>query len=112
MLRNLVPASILTESIAVESLSAPPPPEHMQGESPAWVNVKIGLVSLIIAWVWMTFGFTIEVINQGTACAPLEHSPGKGPISLPEVVTDVLQCWIGSANSDDNLPTCCPAASN
>mmetsp|Transcript_23774 Transcript_23774/g.67660 ORF Transcript_23774/g.67660 Transcript_23774/m.67660 type:complete len:818 (+) Transcript_23774:111-2564(+) len=47
-----------------------------QGESPAWVNVKIGLISLIIAWVWMTFGFTIEVMNQGTAHPSLLNALG------------------------------------
>jgi len=47
-----------------------------QGESPAWFNVKVGLISLVIAWVFLTFGFTIEVINQGTAHPSLLNAHG------------------------------------
>lgn len=37
-----------------------------QGESPAWFNVKMGLLAMIVAWVFMVGGFTVEIINQGT----------------------------------------------
>lgn len=47
-----------------------------QGESPAWFNVKVGLISLVIAWCFLTFGFTIEVINQGTAHPSLLNAHG------------------------------------
>jgi len=46
------------------------------GESPAWRNVQIGLVAMLIAWVWLLFGFTIEVINQGTDHPSLLSAPG------------------------------------
>mmetsp|Transcript_45439 Transcript_45439/g.98089 ORF Transcript_45439/g.98089 Transcript_45439/m.98089 type:complete len:824 (+) Transcript_45439:223-2694(+) len=48
-----------------------------QGESPAWMGVKVGLISLVIAWVWLTFGFTIEIINQGTTHPSLLSAPGN-----------------------------------
>mmetsp|Transcript_39096 Transcript_39096/g.112361 ORF Transcript_39096/g.112361 Transcript_39096/m.112361 type:complete len:845 (+) Transcript_39096:93-2627(+) len=48
----------------------------MQGESPAWVNVKIGLIVCTVAWIWLTVGFTIEVLNQGTAHPSLLSAPG------------------------------------
>jgi len=47
-----------------------------QGESPAWFGVKVGLISLLIAWIWLTFGFTIEIMNQGTAHPSLLNAPG------------------------------------
>jgi len=47
-----------------------------QGESPAWFNVKVGLISLVIGWCFLTFGFTIEVINQGTAHPSLLNAHG------------------------------------
>eukprot|EP00931_Biecheleriopsis_adriatica_P064086 TRINITY_DN3893_c0_g1_i1.p1 TRINITY_DN3893_c0_g1~~TRINITY_DN3893_c0_g1_i1.p1 ORF type:complete len:869 (-),score=173.57 TRINITY_DN3893_c0_g1_i1:165-2771(-) len=37
-----------------------------QGESPAWWNVKMGLSGLLIAWVYLTVGFTIEIITAHT----------------------------------------------
>mmetsp|Transcript_41883 Transcript_41883/g.132433 ORF Transcript_41883/g.132433 Transcript_41883/m.132433 type:complete len:830 (-) Transcript_41883:35-2524(-) len=47
-----------------------------QGESPAWFGVKVGLSSLLIAWMFLTFGFTIEIMNQGTAHPSLLSAPG------------------------------------
>jgi len=47
-----------------------------QGESPAWLNVRTGLQSLLIGWIFLTFGFTIEVINQGTSHPSLLNAPG------------------------------------
>jgi len=38
-----------------------------QGESPAWFNVKVGLIALLVAWLFLAFGYFIEVANQGTA---------------------------------------------
>ncbi|CAE8706024.1 unnamed protein product [Polarella glacialis] len=46
------------------------------GESPAWFNVKAGLIALIIAWCFLIFGFTIEIINAGTAHPCLLNGPG------------------------------------
>lgn len=37
-----------------------------QGESPAWFNVRVGLGSLVIAWIFLVAGFTVEIITQGT----------------------------------------------
>jgi len=37
-----------------------------QGESPAWFNVRVGLQALLIAWIYLTFGFTIEIVNAHT----------------------------------------------
>lgn len=54
-----------------------------QGESPAWFNVKVGLISLLVAWVWMTFGFTIEIINQGTV-----HPSLLSPHGVPNNARD------------------------
>jgi len=48
--------------------------EH--GESPAWKNVQVGLVAMLIAWVWLTIGFTYEVANQGTTHPSLLSAPG------------------------------------
>mmetsp|Transcript_120561 Transcript_120561/g.257463 ORF Transcript_120561/g.257463 Transcript_120561/m.257463 type:complete len:868 (-) Transcript_120561:72-2675(-) len=47
-----------------------------QGESPAWFNVKVGLVAMLIGWLWLTMGYTIEVINQGTMHPSLLNAPG------------------------------------
>mmetsp|Transcript_92069 Transcript_92069/g.192500 ORF Transcript_92069/g.192500 Transcript_92069/m.192500 type:complete len:824 (-) Transcript_92069:242-2713(-) len=47
-----------------------------QGESPAWFGVKIGLICLLISWIWLTVGFTIEVMTQGTAHPSLLSAPG------------------------------------
>lgn len=47
-----------------------------QGESPAWRHVQVGLIAMIIGWVWLTFGWTIEVITQGTTTPSLLSAPG------------------------------------
>lgn len=47
-----------------------------ENESPAWLNVRIGLISMLIAWIWLIFGFTIEVINQGTTHPSLLNAFG------------------------------------
>eukprot|EP00444_Apocalathium_aciculiferum_P048670 CAMPEP_0183505298 /NCGR_PEP_ID=MMETSP0371-20130417/6611_1 /TAXON_ID=268820 /ORGANISM="Peridinium aciculiferum, Strain PAER-2" /LENGTH=783 /DNA_ID=CAMNT_0025700973 /DNA_START=28 /DNA_END=2379 /DNA_ORIENTATION=- len=47
-----------------------------QGESPAWFSVKVGLISLLIAWVWLVAGFTWEVLNQGTSHPSMLSAPG------------------------------------
>eukprot|EP00927_Polykrikos_kofoidii_P080686 TRINITY_DN7762_c0_g2_i1.p1 TRINITY_DN7762_c0_g2~~TRINITY_DN7762_c0_g2_i1.p1 ORF type:complete len:1153 (+),score=185.48 TRINITY_DN7762_c0_g2_i1:104-3562(+) len=54
-----------------------------QGESPAWGNVYAGLIALLICWVWLAFGFTIEIINQGTEHPSLLSAPG-----LPNNIRD------------------------
>mmetsp|Transcript_102424 Transcript_102424/g.184752 ORF Transcript_102424/g.184752 Transcript_102424/m.184752 type:complete len:870 (+) Transcript_102424:74-2683(+) len=46
------------------------------GEAPAWFNVKAGLVALIVAWCFLIFGFTIEIINAGTDHPSLLNAPG------------------------------------
>jgi len=45
-------------------------------ESNAWWNVKIGLGSMLVAWVFMTIGFTVEVMYQGTATPSFLSAPG------------------------------------
>merc|ERR1719401_3387571 len=45
-------------------------------EFPAWTTVKVGLIMSIICWVWLVFGYTIEVINQGTMHPSLISAPG------------------------------------
>merc|ERR1711920_1009568 len=45
-------------------------------EFPAWNTVKVGLIMSIICWVWLVFGYTIEVINQGTMHPSLISAPG------------------------------------
>lgn len=47
-----------------------------QGESPAWRHVQIGLVALLLAWIWLTVGYTVEVVNQGTKHPSLLSAPG------------------------------------
>lgn len=47
-----------------------------QYESTPWWNVKVGLFAMLAGWVFLTFGFTIEVINQGTAHPALLNAPG------------------------------------
>jgi len=46
------------------------------GESSAWFNVRTGLLAMLISWVWMTFGFGIEVMNQGTSTPSFLSAPG------------------------------------
>lgn len=45
-------------------------------ESPAWRNVQVALLAMLAAWVWLTFGFTIEVITQGTTHPSFLSAPG------------------------------------
>eukprot|EP00421_Protoceratium_reticulatum_P016013 CAMPEP_0168382718 /NCGR_PEP_ID=MMETSP0228-20121227/13537_1 /TAXON_ID=133427 /ORGANISM="Protoceratium reticulatum, Strain CCCM 535 (=CCMP 1889)" /LENGTH=667 /DNA_ID=CAMNT_0008395857 /DNA_START=84 /DNA_END=2084 /DNA_ORIENTATION=- len=47
-----------------------------QGESPAWFNVKVGLLAMVVAWLFLVLGFTVEVVNQGTAHPSLISAPG------------------------------------
>lgn len=47
-----------------------------QGESPAWFNVRTGLYAMLLGWIFLTFGFTIEVMTQGTATPSLLSAPG------------------------------------
>jgi hypothetical protein len=47
-----------------------------QGESPAWRNVQIGLIACLVAWLWLTFGFAIDAVNQGTTHPSLLSAPG------------------------------------
>eukprot|EP00933_Yihiella_yeosuensis_P000339 TRINITY_DN10050_c0_g1_i2.p1 TRINITY_DN10050_c0_g1~~TRINITY_DN10050_c0_g1_i2.p1 ORF type:complete len:869 (+),score=186.05 TRINITY_DN10050_c0_g1_i2:143-2749(+) len=54
-----------------------------QGESPAWFNVKVGLSVLLISWIYLTFGFTIEIINQGTG-----HPSFLNAFGLPNNLRD------------------------
>ncbi|CAE8602244.1 unnamed protein product [Polarella glacialis] len=46
------------------------------GESPAWFNVKAGLIALIVAWCFLIAGFTIEILNAGTTHPSLLNGPG------------------------------------
>lgn len=46
------------------------------GESPAWWNVKWGLIACLVAWLFLLLGFTIEVINQGTTHPALLNAFG------------------------------------
>lgn len=45
-------------------------------ESPAWWNVQIGLLAMLVAWVFMTAGFTVEVMYQGTSTPSFLSAPG------------------------------------
>lgn len=47
-----------------------------KGESPAWFNVRVGLMSLLVAWVWLTIGYIVELSYQGTATPSLINAPG------------------------------------
>lgn len=47
-----------------------------QGESPAWCSIRVGLVAMLIGWIWLVIGFTIEIINQGTDHPSLLNAPG------------------------------------
>lgn len=47
-----------------------------QGESPAWFSVKIGLLAMTAAWIWMIIGFSVEVATQGTAHPSFLNAPG------------------------------------
>eukprot|EP00930_Biecheleria_cincta_P074679 TRINITY_DN6189_c0_g1_i1.p1 TRINITY_DN6189_c0_g1~~TRINITY_DN6189_c0_g1_i1.p1 ORF type:complete len:893 (-),score=119.07 TRINITY_DN6189_c0_g1_i1:112-2490(-) len=54
-----------------------------QGESPAWFNVRTGLLGMLIAWVYLTFGFTIEIINAHT-----DHPSMLNAFGLPNNLRD------------------------
>lgn len=45
-------------------------------ESPAWISVKWGLVTMILAWIVLIIGFSIEVGNSGTLKPSLLSAPG------------------------------------
>uniref|UniRef100_A0A7S1QTK5 Uncharacterized protein n=1 Tax=Alexandrium catenella TaxID=2925 RepID=A0A7S1QTK5_ALECA len=47
-----------------------------QGESPAWFNVRTGLIAMLVAWLYLILGYSIEVVNQGTAHPSLISAPG------------------------------------
>lgn len=52
-----------------------------QGESPAWFNVRTGLLGLLVAWIYLVIGFTIEVANAHTS-TPSFLSAGGMPNNL------------------------------
>eukprot|EP00930_Biecheleria_cincta_P074680 TRINITY_DN6189_c0_g1_i2.p1 TRINITY_DN6189_c0_g1~~TRINITY_DN6189_c0_g1_i2.p1 ORF type:complete len:871 (-),score=125.31 TRINITY_DN6189_c0_g1_i2:135-2747(-) len=54
-----------------------------QGESPAWFNVRTGLIGMLIAWIYLTFGFTIEIINAHT-----DHPSMLNAFGLPNNLRD------------------------
>merc|ERR1719247_1366201 len=45
-------------------------------ESPAWFYVKTGLIAMVIAWVWLTFGYFVDLVNEGTVHPSLINAPG------------------------------------
>jgi hypothetical protein len=45
-------------------------------ESPAWFFVKVGLISLILGWIWLTIGYLVDVLNEGTVHPSLMNAPG------------------------------------
>mmetsp|Transcript_46174 Transcript_46174/g.86129 ORF Transcript_46174/g.86129 Transcript_46174/m.86129 type:complete len:722 (+) Transcript_46174:2-2167(+) len=47
-----------------------------QGQSPAWFNVRTGLLGLLIAWVYLVIGFTIEIANAHTTHPSMLNAPG------------------------------------
>jgi len=47
-----------------------------QGESAAWFNVKTGLIAMLLAWIYLILGYTVEVANQGTPHPSLISAPG------------------------------------
>ena len=54
-----------------------------QGESPAWFNVRTGLLALLIAWVYLVVGFTIEIANAHT-----DHPSMLNAFGLPNNLRD------------------------
>ena len=54
-----------------------------QGESPAWFNVRTGLLGLLIAWVYLVIGFTIELANAHT-----DHPSMLNAFGLPNNLRD------------------------
>mmetsp|Transcript_34688 Transcript_34688/g.62977 ORF Transcript_34688/g.62977 Transcript_34688/m.62977 type:complete len:866 (-) Transcript_34688:89-2686(-) len=54
-----------------------------QGESPAWFNVRTGLLGLLFAWIYLTFGFTIEIVNAHTS-----HPSMLNAFGLPNNLRD------------------------
>ena len=54
-----------------------------QGESPAWFNVRTGLLGLLIAWVYLVIGFTIEILNAHT-----DHPSMLNAFGLPNNLRD------------------------
>lgn len=47
-----------------------------QGESPAWWNVRAGLLAMFVGWIFLTLGFTVEVYHQGTMHPSWLSAPG------------------------------------
>lgn len=47
-----------------------------QGESPAWWNVKWGLIAVTFTWVFLVAGFSVEVATQGTTHPALLNALG------------------------------------
>jgi len=45
-------------------------------ENPAWFFVRTGLIAILIAWIWLTFGYFISIINEGTTHPMLISAPG------------------------------------
>lgn len=45
-------------------------------EAPAWFFVRTGLQALLVAWIWLTFGYFIDIINEGTTHPSLINAPG------------------------------------
>jgi hypothetical protein len=45
-------------------------------ESPAWFFVRTGLQAMIIAWIWLTFGYLIDLVNEGTTHPSLLNAFG------------------------------------
>lgn len=45
-------------------------------ESPAWFFVRTGLQSLLVGWIWLTIGYFIDVLNEGTHHPSLISAPG------------------------------------
>eukprot|EP00437_Effrenium_voratum_P053165 CAMPEP_0181538630 /NCGR_PEP_ID=MMETSP1110-20121109/75966_1 /TAXON_ID=174948 /ORGANISM="Symbiodinium sp., Strain CCMP421" /LENGTH=713 /DNA_ID=CAMNT_0023670239 /DNA_START=69 /DNA_END=2207 /DNA_ORIENTATION=+ len=54
-----------------------------QGESPAWFNVRTGLLGLLIAWIYLVIGFTIEIANAHTT-----HPSVLNAFGLPNNLRD------------------------
>lgn len=54
-----------------------------QGESPAWFNVRTGLLAILLSWCYLVIGFSVDLVNQGTPHPSLLSAPG-----LPDMLRD------------------------
>jgi len=45
-------------------------------ESPAWFYVRTGLQGTLICWIWLTFGYLFDIVNEGTVHPMLMNAPG------------------------------------